>query len=214
MADRIRSRLATALLLAAAPSLVLGGWWATTTGSSDVRRTDPRPAVVGRAAPSVPVSLQAASTTGAPSAAQAGVRPDTVVVPALDVRADVTPIATQGGALTPPSDPRDVGWWSGGSRPGAGRGAAVVTGHTVHTGGGAFDDLDVLRAGDRVVVMAGRRSVSYDVSSVRVLSRAELARRSSRIFARSGPGRLVLITCEDWDGAAYRSNVVVTARPA
>jgi len=27
------------------------------------------------------------------------------------------------------------------------------------------------------------------------------------------PGRLVLITCEDWDGERYLSNVVVTATP-
>jgi hypothetical protein len=52
------------------------------------------------------------------------------------------------------------------------------------------------------------------VAAVEVLSREELARRSASLFARTGPGRLVLITCEDWDGTAYRSNVVVTARPA
>ncbi|RYB88653.1 class F sortase [Nocardioides glacieisoli] len=143
----------------------------------------------------------------------AGVRPDTVVVPSLDVRADVTPIATQDGALNPPSDPLDVGWWSGGSRPGDATGAAVITGHTVHTGGGAFDDLEELATGDRVLVLSGGTTVAYAVATVEVLSRAELARESATVFARSGPGRLVLITCEDWDGTAYRSNVVVTAWP-
>ena len=67
--------------------------------------------------------------------------------------------------------------------------------------------------GDEVLVRAGRAQVSYAVASVRVLSKARLARQSSGIFGRSGAGRLVLITCEDWDGTAYRSNVVVTARP-
>jgi hypothetical protein len=33
------------------------------------------------------------------------------------------------------------------------------------------------------------------------------------VFGRTGPPRLVLITCEDWDGTEYRSNVVVTAEP-
>ena len=46
-----------------------------------------------------------------------------------------------------------------------------------------------------------------------MLSRDELARRSADVFGRTGPPRLVLITCEDWDGTAYRSNVVVTAEP-
>jgi LPXTG-site transpeptidase (sortase) family protein len=135
------------------------------------------------------------------------------VLPSLDVRADVSPIATENGSLTPPSDPLDVGWWTGGSRPGAGTGAAVITGHTVHTGGGAFDDLEELASGDRVLVLSDGTTVAYDVTSVEVMSRAELARERTTIFGRSGPGRLVLITCEDWDGTAYRSNVVVMARP-
>ena len=125
----------------------------------------------------------------------------------------VVPISTEGGVLTPPSDPLQVGWWSGGARPGSAHGAAVLTGHTVHTGGGALDDLDTLARGDRVQVRSGSTGLTYRVGSVEVLSRDELARRRVEIFGRSGPPRLVLITCEDWDGTAYRSNVVVTARP-
>jgi LPXTG-site transpeptidase (sortase) family protein len=89
----------------------------------------------------------------------------------------------------------------------------VIVGHTVHTGGGAFDDLETLSPGDDVVVRAAKRRLTYEVTSVRVLSRAALARDSARIFGRGGAPRLVLITCEDWDGTGYRSNVVVTARP-
>ena len=33
------------------------------------------------------------------------------------------------------------------------------------------------------------------------------------MFSQDVPGRLVLITCEDWDGSRYLSNVVVTATP-
>ena len=40
-----------------------------------------------------------------------------------------------------------------------------------------------------------------------------VARQAERLFSQEVPGRLVLITCEDWDGTAYRSNVVVTAHP-
>ena len=199
------------LLMAAAPLLVVGGLLVSTTVGDGAQ-----PTVSDVAAPvaSVPVPAPApTSPTRGATPRVAGVRPDTVVVPSLDVRADVTPIATQDGALDPPSDPLDVGWWSGGSRPGDGTGAAVITGHTVHTGGGAFDDLEELATGDRVLVLSGGTTVAYDVATVEVLSRAELARESATVFARSGPGRLVLITCEDWDGTAYRSNVVVTASP-
>jgi LPXTG-site transpeptidase (sortase) family protein len=141
------------------------------------------------------------------------VRPEVLVVPALGVRATVTSIRTEDGALTPPSDPQQLGWWSGGERPGAAAGAAVVTGHTVHTGGGAFDDLETLAPGDRVLVRSASGDLAYRVASAEVLSRDELARRSADVFGRTGPPRLVLITCEDWDGTAYRSNVVVTAEP-
>ena len=198
--------------MAAAPLLVVGGLLAGTTAGDGAQPTAPD---VAAPAAAVPVPAPSSSSpAGRATPSVAGVRPDTVVLPSLDVRADVTPIVTQDGALTPPSDPLDVGWWSGGSRPGAGTGAAVITGHTVHTGGGAFDDLEELATGDRVLVLSGDTTVAYDVATVEVLSRAELARESTDVFARSGPGRLVLITCEDWDGTAYRSNVVVTARPA
>jgi LPXTG-site transpeptidase (sortase) family protein len=200
------------LLIAAAPLLVGGGLVLGTTAGHEGSMTVPdSTAAVASVAVPAPVPT---SPAGATTPRAAGVRPDAVVVPSLDVRADVTPIATQDGALTPPSDPLDVGWWSGGARPGDGTGAAVITGHTVHTGGGAFDDLEELATGDRVLVLSGGTTVAYDVATVEVLSRDELARESRSIFARSGPGRLVLITCEDWDGTAYRSNVVVTARPS
>ena len=207
--------------MAAAPLLVVGGLLVGTVGDDSQPAVPDAAGVAAPAAPAAPVASvpvpAPAPTSASPSARTSppavGVRPDAVVLPTLDVRADVTPIATQDGVLTPPSDPLDVGWWSGGSRPGDGTGAAVITGHTVHAGGGAFDDLETLSTGDRVQVLSGGTTVAYDVATVEVLSRAELARESATVFARSGPGRLVLITCEDWDGTAYRSNVVVTARP-
>jgi sortase (surface protein transpeptidase) len=65
-----------------------------------------------------------------------------------------------------------------------------------------------------VLVRSGGVGLAYRVRSVEVLSRDELARRRAEVFGRTGAPRLVLITCEDWDGTAYRSNVVVTAEPA
>jgi LPXTG-site transpeptidase (sortase) family protein len=159
--------------------------------------------------PSAPPS---SDTTAA--ARSRGSLPEAVVVPALAVEAPVSAIRlAPDGALTPPADPQQVGWWSQGARPGASTGSAVLTGHTVHTGGGAFDDLEELVPGDEVVVRTGRGPLSYAVVSVRVLGRGELASRSAEVFEQSGAPRLVIITCEDWDGTAYLSNVVVTARP-
>ncbi|SFB30750.1 LPXTG-site transpeptidase (sortase) family protein [Nocardioides alpinus] len=149
-----------------------------------------------------------------PVASSRGGRPAGVDVPVLDVAAPVLPIGLEDGALTPPADPQQVGWWSEGARPGASVGSAVLTGHTVHTGGGAFDDLETVVPGDDVVVRTDRGPITYEVDSVRVLGRGELARDSAEIFEQHGAARLVLITCEDWDGTAYLSNVVVIATPA
>ena len=49
---------------------------------------------------------------------------------------------------------------------------------------------------------------------MQVYDKGRLAGAAERVFSQEVPGRLVLITCEDWDGSAYRSNVVVHAVPA
>jgi LPXTG-site transpeptidase (sortase) family protein len=123
-------------------------------------------------------------------------------------------IAAEQGTLTPPSNPRTVGWWSGGAQPGARLGSAVITGHTVHTGGGAFDDLDQLQVGDAVGVTTAQGQLSYRVVSVTTYRKQSFARNASRLLDQTVPGRLVLITCEDWNGKVYLSNTVVVAQRA
>ena len=53
---------------------------------------------------------------------------------------------------------------------------------------------------------------SYEVRSVKVISKDELARRAPALFAQTGRPKLVLVTCEDYDRTTghYASNVVVT----
>jgi LPXTG-site transpeptidase (sortase) family protein len=118
-----------------------------------------------------------------------------------------------GRTLVPPSDPTRVGWWADGARPGAATGSALIAGHTVHTGGGALDDLEDLRRGDEVVVRTGSGPIDYVVQRVRVYGKGRIADDAERLFDQDGTGRLVLITCEDWDGERYLSNVIVTATP-
>lgn len=132
-------------------------------------------------------------------------------VPSLDVRAPIVGVRMSDDlVLVPPRDPDVVGWWSQGAAPGDDVGTAVLVGHTVHSGGGALENIDRLGQGDRVGV--GDRD--FRVTGVEVLSKDELARRSGELFDQSASGRVVLITCEEWDGTAFRSNVVVTAVPA
>jgi LPXTG-site transpeptidase (sortase) family protein len=140
--------------------------------------------------------------------------PSRVVVPKLGIDVPVVGIAAPGGVLTPPDDPQVLGWWHAGAVPGARRGSALITGHTVSSGGGALDDLETLERGDRATVRTRHGSIDYRVGRVEIFRKAMLAQEAARVFSQKVPGRLVLITCEDWNGTAYESNVVVTARPA
>jgi LPXTG-site transpeptidase (sortase) family protein len=106
-----------------------------------------------------------------------------------------------------------VGWWSDGAQPGAAKGSAVITGHTVHNGGGAFDNLDRLTAGDAVRVTTERGTIDYVVSSVTIYRKKALATQAAQVFDQTVPGRLVLVTCDDWNGTTYLSNAVVIATP-
>ena len=137
--------------------------------------------------------------------------PTGIVVPKLGVNAPVIPIGVVDGVLLPPDDPQVLGWWAQGAKPGVLRGGALITGHTVHTGGGAFDDLDTLHKGDQVRIRTVRGVVDYEVTGVTIYRKGRLARDAERVFSQKGPGRLVLITCEDWNGTGYDSNAIVFA---
>jgi LPXTG-site transpeptidase (sortase) family protein len=138
--------------------------------------------------------------------------PREVTINALGVDDDVIPIAAEGSTLVPPSDPQVLGWWSAGARAGD-PGSTLITGHTVHTGGGALDDLEQVEPGDEITVRTGKGVIRYEATRVKVFSKGTLAEDADRVFSQSSPQRLVLITCEDWNGYQYLSNVVVTARP-
>lgn len=139
--------------------------------------------------------------------------PTRLVVPSLDLRAPVVPVRLgSDGVLDPPDDERVVGWWKGSRRPGAAGGQTVLTGHTVHDGGGVMDRLGRLDAGKRVVVVTDAGRVVYEVARTETLTKAELEARNVEIFAQDrGRNRLVLITCTGWDGSEFTENVVVYA---
>lgn len=121
--------------------------------------------------------------------------------------ARVVPIEPEGGVLVPPSDPTVLGWW--GARSGAKSGTTLLTGHTVHTGGGTFDDLEDIPVGS----VASLNGIRYRVVQVEIVTKDELALRSSKLFRQTGKNRLVLVTCEGYDSSTgtYADNVVVVA---
>ena len=152
----------------------------------------------------------------ADSQAEAITGPYTLRIPRIGVDAPVVPIrSTQDRVLLPPRDPGIAGWWSDGAAPGASHGSAVLVGHTVrNNGGGVFDDVGTLRSGDTIEVEGSNTTLTYRVQSVDVLSKDQVARDAEQIFTQAGPGRLVVITCDDWDGTTWQSNIITIAAPA
>ena len=77
-----------------------------------------------------------------------------------------------------------------------------------------MDNLERVRQGAEIRVLTEAGSIRYVAESVQVLDKDAIARQAQQLFSQQVAGRLVLVTCEDWDGTGYRSNVVVTAVPA
>lgn len=140
--------------------------------------------------------------------------PTWLVVPKLGISTSVVPVRKNpAGVLWPPDDPSLTGWWAQGARPGAARGSAVIVGHTVHAGGGVFDRLPDLRPGDAVRVTTRHGVIRYSIVSTVVVRKTEFARRAENLLSQSTPGKLVLVSCTNWNGTEFVSNVVVSARP-
>ena len=100
------------------------------------------------------------------------------------------------GAMAVPEDVRAVGWYHFGPRPGATSGSAVLSGHVDDRvqGRGAFAALGEVRPGDPVdVELANGTRLGYQMRTIERVPKATLP--ADRLFARSGPPRLTLVTC-------------------
>jgi LPXTG-site transpeptidase (sortase) family protein len=136
-----------------------------------------------------------------------------VSIPSLNVHADVVPLAMEAGTLTPPADASLMGWWKAGAKPGADEGSVLIVGHTLHNGGGILDRLGEVNEGDEIIVRTKDGEFSYTVRSVRDLSKEQVAKRSSKLFDPAGEAKLVVVTCDNWDGTSFQGNTVVVAVP-
>ncbi len=155
------------------------------------------------------------STTAARLSAPSNGSPQ-LVLPSIGVRAPILPIDLgSDGVLHPPGEADDVGWWERSAEPGATAGQTLIAGHTVHTGGGALNDLGRLRTGDLARIITPRGVFDYAVTKVVVYSKAELAAHAQELFGQErARHRLVLVTCTGWTGHGYTGNTVVFARRA
>lgn len=137
-------------------------------------------------------------------------------VDALHINAPLKAIGeTYAGTLDPPSNPHDVGWWTGSAPPGAKSGQTIITGHTVHTGGGQMDHLGSIPQGATIIVHAkDGATYYYRETKVETIPKPDVSLRRVELFGQTdAPNRLVLITCSGWTGSGYLYNVFVYATP-
>lgn len=119
------------------------------------------------------------------------------------------------GSLEAPRRPADLGWWQDGPPPGTG-GNAVIVGHLDSTTGPAvFYGLASLKSGDKVTVTRGDGSAArFRVRGVEQVPVTDFP--AERVYRRSGPAGLVLLTCGgvyDRSAGRYVDNVLVFASP-
>ena len=169
-----------------------------------------------------PVPRVVAPTVG-PTLGSVG-KPVRLVVPSLDIDAEVVPIElARDRVLRPPTDGSKVGWWKRSAQPGAKTGQSLLTGHSLRQGDGAMDNLGDARRGATVQIYGEGKDgsaksgkvASYLVQKVFVYSREQVAENAEELFDQDyHPRRLVLVTCTDWDGKVYQSNIILFAQPA
>lgn len=183
----------------------VGNWLAPTSKPAPIKIVDPTVLPQPSATPSLRPTV-----TGPMAAAGSPIQ---LIVPRLQVNAPVVAISGNSGELLPPSDPLMIGWWLEGPEPGDAQGTALLTGHTVHYGGGAFDHLASLAVGDHFRIRTAKGVITYVVQGVQKYTTGTLARQSKALFRLTGAPRVLLITCANWNGTIYLDNTVVTGAP-
>ncbi|GGZ52493.1 class F sortase [Streptomyces inusitatus] len=145
-------------------------------------------------------------------------RPSRVDIPSIGVTAPVVPRGLDAaGAIDPPpyATPRTVGWYGGGTQPGA-RGASLLVGHVdTETRPAVFYGLSATRPGEKIRVTRADGSVAeFTIDDVQVFGRERFDARKVYGPHREGRAELRLITCGgtfDRATGSYTANVVVSA---
>jgi LPXTG-site transpeptidase (sortase) family protein len=171
--------------------------------------------IVGFVIPSPGVAGNAQTGTGDAKydALASPSRPNRLIVPEIDLSAPIVPIEIDAeGVLDPPADVHEVGWWKRSAKPGATSGQTLVTGHTVHTGGGVMNRLGDLRPGSLIQIKTPAGTVDYRATKVFVYTKAEVFEHKQQLFSQNRKNiSLVLVTCTGWNGRDYDSNIIVFA---
>lgn len=162
----------------------------------------------GGAVAAAPVAPARAAVVGTTRARPAPRRAGLLRVPRAGVEAPLVAVSATDGVLVPPPDPRVLGWWDGGARPGSSAGAVVVTGHARAGAEYALRELRSLHAGDRATLVVGRERHHYRVVDVDVVDNEALTRAravsTSPTVGSSCPARSATVHATRWTRTAPR----------
>ena len=180
-------------------------------------RTDAKPPAVDVGT----VPTRPSSTLSLGTVRSVLVSPKRIVIPKLSAKAPIIKVGTTpDGQLDVPLNPRVVGWWSPGKKPGSPTGTAILAGHINYAGvTGTLSAIGTLKPGDVVRIYgidAGHKAeVTFHVTGVRTYHKTTLPYQ--QIFDQSGAGRVAIVTCGgpfDASTGNYLDNVVAYAVPA
>ncbi|WP_375486680.1 class F sortase [uncultured Jatrophihabitans sp.] len=174
------------------------------------------------AAPATHAQVGSVPVTASPVAAAVPLSPNRIVIPRLKATASVVNVGTTSdGELQVPENPKVVGWWSPGAKPGATKGTAIFAGHINFNGvTGTLAHIGSLKPGDEVDVYGTHNArnaskVRFAVTGVRTYHKTKLPYK--QIFDQASVGRLAIVTCGgpfDASTGNYLDNIVAFAVPA
>jgi len=176
-------------------------------GAASPPRASAAAATSPAGSPPAPIALPPAQPTGA-------ARPVRVTIPAIGVASDLVDLGVDAaGALVPPSDFAQAGWFAAGTVPGD-VGPAVIAGHVdSYRGPAVFFHLEDLTPGDRVQVARSDGS-TVQFAVVRVAEYAKDDFATAEVYGPTADPQLRLITCGgvfDRSRRSYLDNIVVYA---
>lgn len=169
------------------------------------------------AKPAAPVIVPIASPTGgdtasASSSPTADARPVSIDIPVINVHTTLQTLGLDGsGALQPPTNLTEAGWYTGSPVPGQ-NGPAVIAGHVDSFNGPAvFFDVKSLNPGDRITVgLSSGQSVTFQVMLVKHYPKTDFP--TTDVYGARPDPELRLITCGGaFANGHYLDNIVVYA---
>jgi len=190
---------------------------AVLAGCAPAPAAAPPDAPVTASAAAPPNAAPSAPATADPQVVQGlGVVPMRVAIPAIALDEPLIDLGiAPDGRMEVPVDFDDVGWFTGGGRPG-GRGPTVIAAHVdSRVGPAAFARLAELGVGDEVAVQdVDGGTTRYAVTEVADFAKADFP--TARVFGAQPIDQLRLITCGgvfDRSVGHYEDNRVVFAEP-